>query len=167
MLLRGIKAKNVTHIYAVKSIEKAVTYPNITIQPKIIGYFVVWYYYINYLCNSRRIKPMNRKIIAYKEYFNIFFAELDKGTQNKVLYVLMLLRTQDRLPTKFIKAIRDGLFEVRIEYNSNIYRIFFIFDGNKIVVLFNGFQKKTQKTPVNEIKRAIKLKEEYYASKGD
>ena len=99
MLLRGSKAKNATHIYAVKSIEKAVTYPNITIQPKVIGYFVVWYYYINYLCNSRRIKSMNRKIIAYKEYFNIFFAELDKGTQNKVLYVLMLLRTQDRLPS--------------------------------------------------------------------
>lgn len=110
---------------------------------------------------------MNRIIIAYKDYFNTFFAELDKGTQDKVLYVLMLLRTQDRLPTKFIKAIRDGLFEVRIEYNSNIYRIFFVFDGNKIVVLFNGFQKKTQKTPTNEIKKALKLKEEYYASKRD
>ena len=110
---------------------------------------------------------MNRRIIAYKDYFNAFFAALDTGTQDKVLYVLMLLRTQDRLPTKFIKAIRDGLFEVRVEYNGNIYRIFFIFDGNKIVVLFNGFQKKTQKTPANEIKKALKLKDEYYASKGD
>ena len=70
---------------------------------------------------------MNRRIIAYKDYFNTFFAELDKGTQDKVLYILILLRTQDRLPTKFIKAIRDGLFEVRIEYNGNIYRIFFCF----------------------------------------
>lgn len=110
---------------------------------------------------------MNRKIIAYKDYFNTFFAALDKGAQDKVLYVLMLLRTQDRLPTKFIKAIRDGLFEVRIEFNSNIYRIFFVFDGNRIVVLFNAFQKKSQKTPANEIKKALKLKEEYYASKGD
>lgn len=115
----------------------------------------------------KRTKPMKRKIIAYKDYFNTFFAGLDKGTQDKVLYVLMLLRTQDRLPTTFIKAIRDGLFEVRIGYSSNIYRIFFIFDGNKIVVLFNGFQKKTQKTPANEIKKALKLKEEYYASKRD
>ena len=54
---------------------------------------------------------MNREIIAYKNYFNTFFAELDKGTQDKVLYVLMMLRTQDRLPTKFIKAIRDGLLK--------------------------------------------------------
>ena len=112
-------------------------------------------------------KNMNRKIIAYKNYFNSFFSALDKSTQDKILYILMLLRTQDRLPTKFIKAIRDGLFELRIEYNSNIYRVFFIFDGNKIVVLFNGFQKKTQKTPTKEIQKAIKLKEEYYASKGN
>lgn len=83
MILRGSKAKNATHTYAVKSIEKAVTYPNITIQPKVIGYFVVWYYYINYLCNSRRIKPMNRKIIAYKEYFNIFLLNLTRGRKTR------------------------------------------------------------------------------------
>ena len=60
---------------------------------------------------TKSTKPMNRKIIAYKDYFNTFFAELDKGTQDKVLYVLMLLRTQDRLPTKFIKAIRAGFLK--------------------------------------------------------
>ena len=110
---------------------------------------------------------MHRKIIAHKDHFNAFFAVLDQGTQDKVLYVLMLLRTQDRLPTKFIKAIRDGLFELRIEYAGNIYRIFFVFDGDRIVVLFNAFHKKTQKTPASEIMKALKLKEEYYASKGD
>ena len=97
----------------------------------------------------------------------MFFAQLDTNTQDKVLYVLMLLRTQDRLPTKFIKLIRNGLYELRVEYNGNIYRIFFIFDGNKIVVLFNGFQKKKQKTPQSEINKALKLKEEYYGSKND
>jgi len=55
------------------------------------------------------------------------------------------LKSDDRVPVKFIKSIRDGLYELRIEYNSNIYRIFFIFDEGQIVVLFNGFQKKTQK----------------------
>lgn len=110
---------------------------------------------------------MKRTIIAYKDYFNVFFAQLDTNTQDKVLYVLMLLRTQDRLPTKFIKLIRNGLYELRVEYNGNIYRIFFIFDGNKIVVLFNGFQKKKQKTPQSEINKALKLKEEYYGSKND
>jgi phage-related protein len=110
---------------------------------------------------------MDRRIIAYKHYFNEFIAALDEGTRDKVLYILALLRTQDRMPVKFIKTIRDGLYELRIEYSKNIYRLFFIFDGNKIVVLFNGFHKKTQKTPKTEIDKALKLKEEYYASKGN
>ena len=77
----------------------------------------------------------------------------------------MLLKTQDRLPTKFVRHIRDGLYELRTEYNGNIYRVFFIFDEGKIVVLFNGFQKKTQKTPSGEITKALKIKEEYYEYK--
>ncbi|MDR0793648.1 MAG: type II toxin-antitoxin system RelE/ParE family toxin, partial [Chitinophagaceae bacterium] len=73
--------------------------------------------------------------------------------------------SQDRVPENFISHIQDGLYELRIEYNSNIYRVFFIFDEGKIVVLFNGFQKKTQKTPPEEIKKALKIKNEYYADK--
>ena len=83
--------------------------------------------------------------------------------REKVDYGLVL--TQDRLPTKFVKHIRDGLYELRTEFNGNIYRVFFIFDAGRIVVLFNGFQKKTQKTPSNEITKAMKIKEEYYEYK--
>ena len=65
-----------------------------------------------------------------------------------------------------IRKIRTyGIYELRTEYGGNIYRVFFIFDEGQIVVLFNGFQKKTQKTPPNEIEKAIKIKEEYYADK--
>jgi len=108
---------------------------------------------------------VKRKIIAYKNYFKDFYDSLDGATQEKVLYVLMLLKTQDRLPVKFIKSVGNGLYELRIEYNGNIYRVFFVFDGGMVVVLFNCFQKKTQKTPASEIKKAIRLKEEYYGSK--
>lgn len=83
----------------------------------------------------------------------------------KVKYILSLLETTDRVPVKFIKFIRDGLYELRISYNNNIYRIFFIFDEGQIVVLFNGFQKKTQKIPASEIGKALKIKEEYYEYK--
>ena len=62
-------------------------------------------------------------------------------------------------------CVRDGIYELRTEYGGNIYRVFFIFDEGEIVVLFNGFQKKTQKTPQNEIEKAIKIKEAYYADK--
>ena len=78
---------------------------------------------------------------------------------------MLLLKTQDRLPKKFVKLIRDGLYELRTEYNSNIYRVFFIFDEGAIVVLFNGFQKKSQKTPLSEIEKALKIREAYYGDK--
>lgn len=108
---------------------------------------------------------MEREIIAYKRYFKEFFDSLDSGTQDKILYVLMLLQTQDRMPVKFMRLIDDGLYELRIEYQSNIYRIFFCFDEGRIVILFNGFQKKSEKTPKKEIDKAKSLKTEYYESK--
>ncbi|MDH6357583.1 phage-related protein [Parabacteroides sp. PF5-9] len=112
-----------------------------------------------YLCS------MKRKVIAFGRYYAEFIASLTDKEVLKVKYILSLLETEDRLPTKFIKLIRDGVYEIRINYNNNIYRIFFIFDEGKIVVLFNGFQKKTQKTPSSEIEKAIKIKEEYYEYK--
>ena len=108
---------------------------------------------------------MKRKIITFGRYFSEFMERLTAKEREKVDYGLVLLKTQDRLPTKFVKHICDGLYELRTEYNGNIYRVFFIFDDGKIVVLFNGFQKKTQKTPANEITKAFKIKEEYYEYK--
>ena len=109
--------------------------------------------------------PMKRKILTYGGYFEAFMATLKEKEQEKVQYGLLLLKTQDRLSKKFVKHIRDGVYELRTEYGGNIYRVFFIFDDGQIVVLFNGFQKKTQKTPTNEIEKAIKIKEAYYADK--
>lgn len=90
---------------------------------------------------------MKREIIAYKGYFKEFFDRLDTGTQDKILYVLMLLQTQDRIPLKFMKLIEEGLYELRIEYQSNIYRIFFCFDEGRIVYLFNRIPKENRKDP--------------------
>ena len=106
-----------------------------------------------------------RRIITYGGYFEAFMASLSVKEQRKVDYVVSLLATQDRLPVKFIKHIKDGLYELRVMWESNIYRVFFIFDEGTIVVLFNGFQKKTQKTPKGEIEKALKIKEAYYADK--
>jgi len=109
--------------------------------------------------------PMKRKILTYGGYFEAFMSTLKEKEQEKVQYGLLLLKTQDRLSKKFVKYIKDGIYELRTEYAGNIYRVFFIFDDGQIVVLFNGFQKKTQKTPTNEIEKAIKIKEAYYADK--
>lgn len=106
-----------------------------------------------------------RQILYYKDYFMSFYRALDEGAQKKFDYSLAMLKLQERVSKKFVKFIRDGIYEVRATHDGNIYRAFFTFDDGNIVMLFNGFQKKTQKTPESEINKAIKIKNEYYASK--
>ena len=113
----------------------------------------------SYICN------MKRKVHTYGGYFETFMDTLKEKEQEKILYGILLLKTQDRIPKKFVKLVRESIYELRTEYGGNIFRVFFIFDEGDIVVLFNGFQKKTQKTPQNEIEKAIKIKEAYYADK--
>ncbi len=106
-----------------------------------------------------------RKILIYKDYFLTFYRNLEVGAQKKLDYVLDMLKVQERVSENFVKFIRDGLFEIRASHNGNIYRAFFIFDEGNIVMLFNGFQKKSQKTPSKEIEKVLELKKEYYATK--
>lgn len=108
---------------------------------------------------------MERKILYYKTYFLDFFNSLSTGAKRKVAYVLDVLKTQQRPSQNFVKHVREGVYELRAQHDGNIYRAFFIFDEGNIVMLNNGFQKKAQRTPENEIDKAIKLKNEYYAGK--
>ena len=73
-------------------------------------------------------------------------------------YVLDVLKVQERVSERLVEYIREGVYEIRASHDGNIYRAFFIFDEGNIVLLLNGFQKKSQKTPSKEIKRAIELK---------
>lgn len=107
-----------------------------------------------------------RRIQAFGGFFRDFVESIEDGARRKLFYAIDMLKTGHRVSSKFVKYIRDDIFELRAEYNGNIYRVFFIFDNGNIVILFNGFQKKTQKTPNSEIEKAIKLKKEYYEQKG-
>ena len=106
-----------------------------------------------------------RIILAYKNYFRDFIQSLTDAEARKVFYVIDMLKTQERVNAKFVKYLREEIFELRAEQGGNIFRVFFIFDEGNVVMLFNGFQKKTQKTPEKEINKAIQLKKEYYAEK--
>ena len=106
-----------------------------------------------------------RTISAYKTYFKDFIDTLSDAEARKVFYVIDMLKTQERVNAKFVKYLRDEIFELRADYFGNIFRVFFIFDDGNVVILFNGFQKKSQKTPQSEINKAIQLKKEYYAGK--
>jgi phage-related protein len=104
------------------------------------------------------------EIIFYKDYFDDFFEALTDKVKDKIDEVLFMMTILERVPTKFFKSIEGvkGLFEIRIEYESNIYRIFCCFDKGNLIILFNGFQKKTQKTPQKELDKAEKIMAEYF-----
>jgi hypothetical protein len=112
-------------------------------------------------------KKFIRHIIYYEDYYLNFFNAQKEEVRKKLNWTLQLISIQERIPEKFFKHITgsDALFEIRVEVGSDIFRVFSFFDKGNLVVLVNGFQKKTQKTPKSEIKMAEKLKKEYIETK--
>jgi phage-related protein len=110
---------------------------------------------------------MVRKIVFHENHFIEFYQNQNEKVQGKIQYVFELIKQVERVPEKFLKHLSgtNGLYEIRIEYQSNIYRIFCCFDEGKLVVLFNGFQKKSQKTPKSELVKAQGLMKKYFTDK--
>ena len=106
---------------------------------------------------------MIRQVVAYKRYFLDFYEVQTDEVQQKIEWTLNLLRTIERVPKKYFDHMTgtNGLYEVRVELGGNIFRVFAFFDKGNLVVLGNGFQKKTQKTSKIEIEKALKIKTEY------
>lgn len=109
-----------------------------------------------------------RQVLYYRQYYLDFFETLKPEVKKKFNWTLQLIASMDRVPEKCLKHLTgtSGLYEVRVEVGSDIYGVFSFFDKGKLVILLNGFQKKTQKTPQNEIAMAEKLKKQYYDEKG-
>jgi phage-related protein len=105
----------------------------------------------------------HRKITFFKNYFQDFFDKQNKKVKAKIVWTFDLVEELQRVPEAYLKHIEhtDGLYEIRVQLASNIFRIFCFFDQGQLVVLANGFQKKTQKTPKKEIEMALKIKAEY------
>ena len=108
-----------------------------------------------------------RDVVFYKHYFNEFYLAQAEKVRKKIVQTLIWLQTIDVLPVSILRSIKGtkGLYEIRIEFGGDIFRVFCCFDKQAIVVLFNGFQKKTQKTPSGEIDRADRLMKEYFNNK--
>ncbi len=108
-----------------------------------------------------------RNIFYYKSYYLDFFNTLKPEVRKKFNWTLKLIATIDKIPIKFFKHLEgtSGLYEIRVEVGTDIYRVFSFFDKGKLIVLVNGFQKKTQKTPKSEIELAEKLKKQYFDEK--
>ena len=104
-----------------------------------------------------------RKITFYKNYFQDFFIKQNKKVKAKIIWTFELIEDLQRVPETYLKHIEntDALYEIRIQLGSDIFRVFCFFDEGQLVVLANGFQKKSQKTPKKEIEMALKIKAEY------
>ena len=112
-------------------------------------------------------KDYVRKVVVYGDHFKEFRKTLNKETLKKLYQILTLIMKVEIVPEKFLKAVKgyDGLYEVRLEYEGNIYRVFCCFDEGDLVILFNGFQKKTQKTPAGQLVKGTALMKMYYEQK--
>lgn len=104
-----------------------------------------------------------RTIILYKDYFTEFHKQQKQKVKDKILWTFRIIENQKRIPSDYLKHLEgtEGLYEIRVQQGSDIFRIFCFFDEGKIIVIANGFQKKTQKTPKSEIEKALKIKKEY------
>jgi phage-related protein len=108
-----------------------------------------------------------REVVFYGAHFRDFYQGLDTKAKLKVDWTINLLETVEHVPEKYFKHLSgtEGLYEIRVEFESNIYRIFSFFDKGRLVIAINGFQKKTTKTPKSEIEKALKIKNQYFNEK--
>jgi phage-related protein len=117
---------------------------------------------LQYFC-FMNAKQKYRSIIFYKNYFEEFFVMQRQKVKDKIIWTLDLIEEFKKVPEIYLKHIEntEGLYEIRVQQGSDIFRIFCFFDKDQLVVVANGFQKKTQTTPKKEIEKAIRIKEEY------
>ena len=109
---------------------------------------------------------MRTTYVYGNEFWDFYYAQRSE-VQDKIDWTIGLVRSLRMIPEKFFKHLdgTEGLFEIRIKVSSDIFRIFCFFDEGNLVILLNGFQKKTDKTPKNEIEKAERLKQQYYEDK--
>ena len=108
-----------------------------------------------------------RNSFLYKDYFTDFYSKQKTKVREKIVWTIKLIESLQIVPEEYFKHLEttSGLYEIRVKQGSDIFRIFSFFDEGKLIVLANGFQKKTQKTPRQEIEKAEKIKAEYFSEK--
>jgi len=118
-----------------------------------------------YFCSVAEIKYRNA--FLYKDYFQDFFQKQRQKVKDKIIWTIKLVETLPIVPEEYFKYLEDteGIYEIRVKFGNDIFRILSFFEKGKLIVLANGFQKKTQKTPKSEIEKAERIKTEYFNEK--
>ncbi len=108
-----------------------------------------------------------REVVEFENHFSEFLKKQPIKVQNKLFKIIEAIETLERVPSNYLKMLvgTNGLYEARIQLGTDIWRVFCFFDNGKLVILLNGFIKKTQKTPKNEIEKALQLMQKYHDTK--
>ena len=116
-----------------------------------------------YIC----IVETKRELFFFKNYFKDFYDKQRPKVKKRIIWTLKVIEDVDRIPEIYFKHIEgsDGIYEIRVQSGNDIFRIFSFFDKNKLIIVGHGFQKKSQKTPQNQLNLAEKIRKEYYESK--
>ena len=116
---------------------------------------------------QRMSEKKQRTVNLYKNYFSDFYKKQKQKVKEKILWTFRVIETLEHIPADYLKHMEgtDGLYEIRVHQCSDIFLIFCFFDEGKLIILANGFHKKTQKTPKSEIEKALKIKKEYETEK--
>lgn len=113
------------------------------------------------------MSEFNRQIGFYESHFKDFYKKQSLVVRKKIDWALLLIKTTRVISENHLKHLKgtNGLWEIRISAGTGISRLFRFFDEGNLIILLHGFQKKTQKTPKKEIKKAEKLKKKYYENR--
>ncbi len=116
-----------------------------------------------YIC----LVEIKRELFFFKNYFKDFFDQHKPSVKKKIIWTLKVVESLDRIPEIYFKHVEgtDGIYEIRVQSGSDIFRIFSFFDKNNLIIIGHGFHKKTQKTPQTQLDQAEKIRKEYYENK--
>ena len=111
-------------------------------------------------------KSTKRELIFYGDDFWDFYHKQNQKVKERINWTLGVVCDLDFIPEKYFKHITGtDLYEIRVSSGNNIFRIFCFMDKGNLIVVLGGFQKKTIKTPKEELKKALNLQNKYYYEK--
>jgi len=108
-----------------------------------------------------------RPVFYYKNFYLDFFQCLNSDVKKKLIWTIKFIATSQSVPVEFLKRIENanGLYEIRLEVGADFYRVLCFFDNEKLIILINGFRKKSKRTSIREIELGQRIKKEYFYEK--
>jgi phage-related protein len=105
-----------------------------------------------------------RELFFFKNYFKDFYNKQRPKIKKRIIWTLKVIKEVDRISEVYFKHLEgsEGIYEIRVQVGSDIFRIFSFFDKNNLIIIGHGFQKKSQKILQGQLEMAEKIRKDYY-----